>query len=92
MNRRVLARARQLIKGRGDEVSGDFEALLLEVGEDLVSLLGKAKHRGTGDVHLWVWETSAKVFLEFRLRLREPFLVVVAHYAVSSSVGGFVGR
>jgi hypothetical protein len=74
-------------------VLGDFNALLLEVNEDLVPLLGKAEERWTGDEHLFIREARAHVFLEFCLCTHEgPVFLVVGHDAVSSSVGSLVDR
>jgi hypothetical protein len=70
----------------------NFDALLLEVDEDVVPLFGKAEERWTGDEHLWIREATDHVFLEFCLSRHEgPVFLVVDHDAVSSSIGSLVG-
>jgi hypothetical protein len=61
----------------------DFEALLLEVVDDFVPLLGETKERGTRDVLLLVRETRTQPFLEFHFSIRNGnALPFVAHGGV----------
>jgi hypothetical protein len=89
----VLAGTRELVKRRVDEMFRDYDALLLEMDENLVPLLGKIEERRTGDVHAWVQEARTQVLFQFQLLICEtPAFFVVAHDAASPSVGGLVGR
>jgi len=77
---RILTRERQLVQRRGGEVLWELEALLCEVGDDFVSLLGETKERGTRDVFMCVRETRTQPFLEFRLSIHDGIAFpVVAH-------------